>query len=191
MNYGALKTLDIANGPGCRVSLFVSGCRNHCKGCFQPETWDFNYGKPFTGETVVDILSMLEDPHNIGLSILGGDPLEPENQQAVYYLCFLVKQRMPEKTIWLWTGYLWENVKDYDLMKYLDVLVDGPFVESQKNLCLAYCGSENQRIIDVQKSLKTGEVILYHDDNMKKGMCVYEPDILKQPGLSLNGIGYT
>jgi anaerobic ribonucleoside-triphosphate reductase activating protein len=108
MNYGALKNLDIANGPGCRVSLFVSGCRNHCKGCFQPETWDFNYGQEFTSETLQELLTMLENPHVAGLSILGGDPFESENQICVLGICKAVREKFPDgsKTIWMWTGYL-------------------------------------------------------------------------------------
>lgn len=170
MNYGALKNIDIANGPGCRVSLFVSGCRNHCKGCFQPETWDFNYGQEFTINTFSELLALLGNPHVRGLSILGGDPLEPENEDIVEDICLLVKIKYPSKDIWMWTGYLWEVVKEAPVLKHVDVLVDGPFVETKKNLCLAYRGSENQRVIDVQKSLKTGEVVLWNDGNMKRGL---------------------
>lgn len=172
MNYGAIKMYDIANGPGCRVSLFVSGCRNCCKGCFQPETWDFGYGQKFTHETLNELMIMLSDEHVAGLSILGGDPFEPENQGKVNLICTVAKERYPTKSIWVWTGYLFEDLRSLPVMEHIDVLVDGPFIESQKNLCLAYCGSENQRIISVQESLKTGKVVLYHDDNMKKGMCV-------------------
>ena len=158
MYYG--KDLDVADGPGCRVSLFVSGCRNHCKGCFQPETWDFEYGKKFTTATFMRIMELLRNPHISGLSILGGDPFEPENRGTVEELCIAVRQIFPWKSIWMWTGYYWEDVKDLPVIRYIDVLVDGPFIESQKNLCLPYCGSENQRVIDVKKSLASGEVIL-------------------------------
>ena len=170
MNYGIIKNLDIANGPGCRVSLFVSGCRNHCKGCFQPEMWNFNYGKEFTLNTLSELLMLLGDPHIKGLSILGGDPLEPKNEDIVEDICLLVKTKYPDKDVWMWTGYLWENIKEAPVLKHVDVLVDGPFIETQKNLCLAYRGSENQRVIDVRKSLKTGEVVLWSDDNMRKGL---------------------
>lgn len=163
MNYGAIKNLDIANGPGIRVSLFVSGCRNHCPGCFQPETWDFKYGTEFTSETMLELLRLLDDPHVAGLSILGGDPFEPENQKAVDAICYIVKALRPDKSIWIWTGYLWESVQDLPAMGNIDVVVDGPFIKEQKNLCLAYRGSENQRVIDVQKSLVSGEVVLWKD----------------------------
>lgn len=166
MYYSAIKDLDVANGPGIRVSLFVSGCRNHCKGCFQPETWDFNNGKFFGTTTMIKLLGLLRNEHVSGLSILGGDPMEPENSETVCEICKTVRAVLPEKSIWLWTGYLWEDIKDHEVFKYIDVVVDGPFVEAQKNLCLAYCGSENQRVIDVRKSLKTGEVVLVTEDPM-------------------------
>lgn len=159
MNYGAIKYPDVANGPGVRVSLFVSGCRNHCKGCFQPETWSFDYGKEFTDKTIDYILNLLDNRYVRGLSILGGDPFEPENEASVYSICSIVNDRLPEKDIWIWTGYYWENLKDRIVMKYIDVLVDGPFVEAEKNLCLPYRGSGNQRAIDVKSSLRGSEVI--------------------------------
>lgn len=159
MNYGAIKYPDVANGPGVRVSLFVSGCRNHCKGCFQPETWSFDYGKEFTDKTIDYILNLLDNRYVRGLSILGGDPFEPENEASVYSICSIVNDRLPEKDIWIWTGYYWENLKDRIVMKYIDVLVDGPFVEAEKNLCLPYRGSGNQRVIDVKSSLRGSEVI--------------------------------
>ena len=170
MHYGNIKDLDIANGPGCRVSLFVSGCRNHCKGCFQPETWDFNYGKEFTSETLSKLMRLLDNPHIKGLSILGGDPLEPENRNTVWYICKTIREFFGNtRTIWMWTGYYWEDVKDLPVIRYVDVLIDGPFIESQKNLCLAYRGSKKQRVIDIKKSLESGEVTLWNDYNMKKG----------------------
>lgn len=168
MNYGALKKYDIANGPGVRVSLFTSGCRNHCPGCFNQEAQDFNYGKEFTGDVFNKLMTMLGDEHVAGLSILGGDPFEPENADVVEDICLLVKIKYPNKNIWVWTGYYYEDLKDLPSMHNIDVLVDGPFIESQKNLCLAYCGSENQRVIDVQRSLAIGGVVLYHDDNVRK-----------------------
>lgn len=163
MNYGAIKHLDIANGPGVRVSLFVSGCRNHCDGCFQPETWNFDYGQKFTNETMQELLTLLDDPHVAGLSILGGDPMEWENRNDVCKICQYVQHIYPVKNIWLWTGYLWEDIKHLPVFKYVDVVVDGPFIKEQKNLCLAYRGSENQRVIDVQKSLASGKVVLWKD----------------------------
>ena len=165
MNYGALKPIDIANGPGCRVSLFVSGCRNRCKGCFQPETWDFNYGKEFTNETLQELLTMLENPHVAGLSILGGDPFEPENRDTVLDICKAVRKRwsLEEKSIWAWTGYdvIECEMLDLEVMKYIDVLVDGPFIEEQRDLSLFYRGSANQRVMDVPKSIKYRCAIRY------------------------------
>lgn len=157
MHYGTIKNLDIANGPGCRVSLFVSGCRNHCKGCFQPETWSFDYGQEFTDETLEELLRMLENPHVAGLSILGGDPFEPENMGTVLGICYAVRERFGDsKTIWMWTGYSWEDLRHEVVMDYIDVLVDGPFVEELRDLTLWYRGSGNQRVIDIRKSAELG-----------------------------------
>lgn len=161
MNYATIKNFDIANGPGVRVSLFVSGCRRRCKGCFNSEAWDFGYGQKFTIETLVDLVEVLRDDNITGLSILGGDPLEPENISAVCAVCDYVKRFLPRKTIWLWTGYLWEDVKDLRVMNYIDILVDGPFYEDWKDLSLAFRGSSNQRIIDVQKSLNSDEIVYW------------------------------
>ena len=161
MNYATIKNLDIANGPGIRVSLFVSGCRRGCKGCFNSEAWDFQYGQKFTSETFQELNKLVGNEHVAGLSILGGDPMEPENRDDVFKICEVVRYWYPQKTIWLWTGYLWEDVKDLKVMRYVDVLVDGPFVEDLKDLRLPYCGSSNQRVIDVQKSLVSGEVVLW------------------------------
>lgn len=164
MNYGAIKNLDIANGPGCRVSLFVSGCRNRCKGCFQPETWDFNYGQEFTHDTLMDILTMLKNPHVAGLSILGGDPFEPENRDAVLDICRAVRDRFGDtRTIWMWTGYYFieDGLIDLPVMSLIDVLVDGPFIEEQRDLSLFYRGSWNQRVIDIPKSLERRCAIRY------------------------------
>ena len=151
MNYGSIKTVDIANGPGVRVSLFVSGCRNHCPGCFQPETWDFGYGKPFTKETEEEIIKALRPEWIQGLSLLGGDPMEPENQEALLPLLERVRTEMPEKDVWLYTGYRLESVSDSPLLPLVDVVVDGPFLEDQKDAGLAFRGSRNQRIIHLEK----------------------------------------
>lgn len=160
MRYANIKNLDISNGPGIRVSLFVSGCRIHCKGCFNEVAQSFEYGTRFGSETLVELLRLLSNPHIKGLSILGGEPLEPENRDTVLDICKAVRVSFgDEKTIWMWTGYSWEDVKDLPVMEYLDVLVDGPFVEEQKNLCLPYCGSENQRVIDVKMSLRDSELV--------------------------------
>lgn len=160
MRYGKLNTVDIANGPGVRVSLFVSGCRNRCKGCFNPETWSFKYGEPYTLWTGEEILDALSPDYITGLSILGGDPFEPENIETVTDLCCMVRKFFPSKTIWIYTGYLYEDLKDLEIMDYIDVLVDGPFIESEKDLRLAFRGSKNQRIIDVPASRSSGSVTL-------------------------------
>ena len=161
MNYGNIKNCDIADGIGVRVSLFVSGCRNHCKGCFQPETWAFDYGKPFTKETEMQIVEMLKPSYIDGLTILGGDPFEPENLEVVLPFVRFVKTQLPKKTIWLYSGYRYEDFADHEIMRYLDVMVDGRFVEEKKNLSIAFRGSDNQRIIDVPASQKAGKVILW------------------------------
>ena len=150
MNCCGIKKTDIANGPGVRVSLFVSGCRNHCPGCFQPETWDFDYGDPFTKETEDEIITALRPSWIQGLSILGGDPMEPENQRALLPFLRRVKEELPEKDIWIYTGYLLEKVGTSPLLSYADVVVDGPFVEEEKDAGLAFRGSRNQRIIHLR-----------------------------------------
>lgn len=165
MFYGDIKNLDVANGPGCRVSLFVSGCRNHCKGCFQPETWAFDYGKKFDADALQELLRLLENPHIAGLSILGGDPFEPENMGCVLAICKLVRERFgTNKSIWVWTGYDWESLCHYPVMHWIDVLVDGKFEESMKDLTLHYRGSQNQRVIDVAESNKHGCAIRWKGD---------------------------
>ena len=150
MNYCGIKKTDIANGPGVRVSLFVSGCRNHCSGCFQPETWDFNYGDPFTKKTEKEIIRALRPSWIQGLSILGGDPMEPENQRALLPFLKRLHIFLPEKDIWLYTGYRLESVSNSPLLPFVDVVVDGPFIEAQKDISLAFRGSRNQRIIHLR-----------------------------------------
>ncbi|MBQ2460997.1 MAG: anaerobic ribonucleoside-triphosphate reductase activating protein [Clostridia bacterium] len=147
MNYAGIKKTDIANGPGVRVSLFVSGCRNRCPGCFNPETWDFAYGQPFTRKTEKEILKALRPSWIQGFSILGGDPMEPENQRALVPLLKRIRIMLPGKDVWLYTGYRLEDVQSSPLLPYVDVVVDGPFVESEKDIALAFRGSRNQRII--------------------------------------------
>lgn len=164
MHYGTIKPLDIANGPGCRVSLFVSGCRNRCEGCFQPETWSFTYGEEFGDKALERLHEMLANPHVRGLSILGGDPFEPENREIVEWICMSIKMRELKKDIWVWTGYLWEDLKDLPVMDYIDVLVDGPFVKELKDLNLFYRGSSNQRVIDIPKSREMNCAIRWQGD---------------------------
>ena len=175
MNYATIKNCDIANGPGVRVSLFVSGCTHRCPGCFNEVAWDFDYGQPFTEETITSLLEMLRPSYIRGLTLLGGEPFEPRNQAGVVNLLRRIKAELPEKSIWAFSGYLFEkdmlsgrigDVSEY--LSYLDVLVDGPFVQEKKNLSLRFRGSENQRIIDVKASLAAGQTILWDDD--QKGM---------------------
>ena len=147
MNYGGIIKNDIANGPGVRVSLFVSGCRNHCPGCFQPQTWDFGYGKPFTGDTEEEIIEALRPSWIQGFSILGGDPMEPENREALLPVLKRIRSELPEKDIWLYTGYTLEEVSDEEILNWVDVVVDGPFIEAKKDMSLSFRGSRNQRII--------------------------------------------
>jgi anaerobic ribonucleoside-triphosphate reductase activating protein len=159
MHYGNIRTCDIANGSGVRVTLFVSGCTNRCKGCFQPETWDFCYGQEYTKATEQYILDSLSLPGRSGLTILGGEPFEPENQREIVKLLRKVKSKYPEKNIWCYTGFTYENLikSDYpkhceetdEMLSMIDILVDGPFVEELKNLSLEYRGSSNQRILDL------------------------------------------
>ena len=178
MNYATIKNCDIANGPGVRVSLFVSGCTHRCPGCFNEAAWDFHYGEPFTEAVMEKILTMLQPAYIKGLTLLGGEPFEPQNQGAVVELLRRIKKEMPEKSIWAFSGYLFEkdilsgrlgDTSEY--LSYLDVLVDGPFIQAKKNLSLRFRGSENQRIIDVPASLKAGQVILWQDwQGEQKGM---------------------
>lgn len=171
MNYCALRTCDVANGPGMRVTLFVSGCTNRCPGCFQPETWDFNYGEAFTEDTQRRVLELLAPEYIAGLTLLGGDPFEPDNQRALLPLLKQVKTAYPKKSIWAYTGFLLDEELQTDgshprcevtdeMLSYIDVLVDGRFVEAQKDIRLKFKGSANQRIIDVQQTLASGEVTL-------------------------------
>lgn len=168
MRYGTIKYCDIANGEGVRTTLFVSGCTHHCAGCFQPETWDFAYGEEFDDATAVKILESLEPAYVDGLTLLGGEPMEPENQAALVPFLESVREKFPHKTIWLFTGDLYEDLidpasprhtEDTDrLLSMLDVLVDGPFMEERKDITLRFRGSDNQRIIDLARTRETGEI---------------------------------
>ena len=151
MNYAEIKKVDIANGPGVRVSLFVSGCRNHCTGCFNPETWDFDYGRPFTRETEDEIIEALRPSWIQGLSILGGEPTEEENAAVLIPFLKRVRAALPNKDIWLYSGYTYEALRDKEILSLADVLVDGPFLLEQKDAGLAFRGSRNQRIIDLRE----------------------------------------
>lgn len=161
MNYSKILTTDIANGDGVRVTIFVSGCRNHCNGCFNKESWDFQYGQPYTFETEEFIIKSLAKPYIAGITLLGGDPFEPENYELLF-LCKRIKEEFKDKTIWAFSGYNFEDLKDREIMEYIDVLVDGKFEESLRDLTLKFRGSSNQRIIDVQESLNSNEVKLFY-----------------------------
>ena len=169
MNYANIKHYDIANGEGVRTSLFVSGCTHHCKDCFNPETWDFAYGKPFTQEVIENIIQSLKPDYVNGLTLLGGEPMEIANQKALLPLVEQVKKIYPSKTVWCYTGYQFEDLlsggkvhADWTekLLNNIDIIVDGEFVKEKKDITLRFKGSSNQRIIDVQKSLKENKIIL-------------------------------
>ena len=180
MYYSVIKNCDIANGPGVRVVLFVSGCRHHCHGCFQPQTWDFSYGQPFTQDTVDELLRLLQPDYIAGLTLLGGEPMEPENQPALLDLVRQVKQAYPEKNIWCFSGYLYDDLaagKIGDgavtraLLGLVDVLVDGEFILARKKLQLRFRGSENQRLIDLRKTEQAGQVVLWTDEKEGEKTC--------------------
>lgn len=173
MNYATIKKCDVANGPGVRVSLFVSGCSHHCPGCFNPETWDFNYGQAFNSDVINEIIQALEPSYIHGFTLLGGEPFEHKNQQGVLPLLREIKAKFPNKDIWCYTGYdfekdilgrmvgTWDETKE--MLSYIDVLVDGEFVEARKDLALRFRGSSNQRIIKVPESLEKDTIILWDD----------------------------
>ena len=163
MRYHKIRKMDISNGPGVRVSIFMQGCTFNCKNCFNPETHDFNGGREFQDETIEKVLDLCKLDHIVGLSILGGEPMHPLNIKGTIKLAKAFKERYPEKTIWSWSGFLIDNIVDKEILNYLDVLVDGQYVDELHNPTLKWCGSENQRVIDVKKTLKKGEVVLYKD----------------------------
>jgi anaerobic ribonucleoside-triphosphate reductase activating protein len=173
MNYATIKWYDVSNGPGVRVSLYVSGCRNHCKNCFNPETWDFNYGKPFTEEVEKSIINGLRPPYIKGFTLLGGDPFEPENQLVLAPFLKRLRKEFPEKSFWCFTGYDYERdlltgklgdaERVEEMLECLDVLVDGKFVEELKDLNLRFRGSSNQRIILLKPSLAQDKIVLWDD----------------------------
>ncbi len=175
MYYGMIKTCDIADGEGVRTTLFVSGCTNHCKGCFQPDTWDFCYGQPFTVETENYILKETKPDYIAGLTLLGGEPFEPENQRALVPFLKRFRANLPGKNIWSYTGFVYDRdlvpggrkyteVTD-EMLSLLDVLVDGPFIEERKNISLRFRGSENQRIIDLNRTRENGMLTVWSGAN--------------------------
>lgn len=175
MNYAEIKRCDVANGPGVRVSLFVSGCTHHCKECFNKETWDFGFGKPFTQDTIDEILELLSPDYIKGITLLGGEPMERVNQQGLLPLLRQIREKLPDKTVWCFTGYdyekdvlgrmaaEWKETKEF--LSYLDVLVDGEFKIEQKDLGLIFKGSANQRTILVQESLAAGHIVYWDPQN--------------------------
>ena len=176
MHVGEVMTADVANGEGMRVSVFVSGCRNHCKGCFQPQTWDFNYGREYTPEIEQFIIDELSRSYYDGITILGGDPMEPENQEPVLRLLRRIKKELPDKNVWAYTGYVYDrdlvpggkrfvDGVTRELLESIDILIDGRFVEELKNLMLNFRGSGNQRIIKMKETLETGKVVLSELNN--------------------------
>ncbi|MDO4285792.1 MAG: anaerobic ribonucleoside-triphosphate reductase activating protein [Eubacteriales bacterium] len=171
MNYGMIKTTDIANGVGVRVSLFVSGCRNHCEGCFQPETWDFTYGSAFDEKAARQILEAVKPAYIAGFTVLGGEPFEQENQPEVCGILRRIREECPDKTLWAYTGYTLDGElapggakyteHTQEILQLLDVLVDGRFVQEQKDVTLLFRGSRNQRVIDMRKTREAGEIVLW------------------------------
>lgn len=172
MNVAEIKTNDIANGEGVRTSLFVSGCRHHCPDCFNEIAWDFSYGKPWSEETEQEILNSMAPPWIAGLSLLGGEPFEPENQKELLKLLKDFKNRYPQKNVWCYSGFTFEEITgkkasraftdiSVEMLKYIDILVDGKFNKELKNIMLKFRGSENQRVIDVKKTLENSEIVLY------------------------------
>ena len=161
MRYHKIRKMDISNGPGVRVSIFMQGCEFHCNNCFNPETWDFKDGEEFNEDTINKVLKLSDKDYIVGLSILGGEPMHPKNIEGTTLLAKAFKEKYPNKNIWVWSGYLFDkDLKDKEVLKYIDVLVDGRFVESLADPTLKWKGSSNQRVIDVQKSLKNNEICI-------------------------------
>ena len=160
MRYNKIRKMDISNGPGIRVSIFMQGCSFHCKDCFNSETWDFKAGKEFNDDVINKVLDLASLPHIVGLSILGGEPMHPNNREGTIKLAKAFKKRYTNKDIWVWSGYLFDELKDIEGLSYIDTLVDGRFVLEKANPTLKFRGSSNQRVIDVKKSLEAGNVVL-------------------------------
>lgn len=164
MRYNKIRKMDISNGPGIRVSIFMQGCAFNCKNCFNPETHDFNGGEEFTDKTIERIISLCANENVVGLSVLGGEPMHPKNIDGTMRLAKAFKEKYPDKTVWAWTGYLFdEYLSDKEVCRSLDVVVDGQYVEELHNPSLKWKGSSNQRVIDVQKSLEEGKVVLLEE----------------------------
>ena len=164
MRYNKIRKMDISNGEGVRVSVFFQGCSFHCKNCFNPETWDFKAGKEFSDDTISHILDLADNEYINGLSILGGEAMHPFNIKGSTKLAKSFKEKFPNKNIWAWTGFLFEDLKDKEIINYLDVLIDGQYVDELNDPTLKWCGSSNQRVIDVKKSLKNNKIEIYKSD---------------------------
>ena len=164
MRYNTIRKMDISNGPGVRVSIFMQGCSFHCKNCFNSNTWDFNGGNEFNEKTIDDVLKLCEPGHIKGLSILGGEPMHPNNIEGTTLLAKAFKEKYPNKSLWVWSGFKFDkDLKDKEALKYIDVLVDGQYMDELHDFTLKWRGSSNQRVIDVQKSLETKDIVLFTD----------------------------
>ena len=163
MRYNKIRKMDISNGPGVRVSIFLQGCSFHCKNCFNPETWDFDKGLEFDDSVIDEIIELCGKSHIQGLSILGGEPMHPKNIKGTIQLAKRFKEAYPDKNIWSWSGFLFDQVIDKEVFDYIDVLVDGQFVDELRNPNLKWRGSSNQRVIDVKKTIKKGDIVLYEN----------------------------
>lgn len=164
MRYNKIRKMDISNGPGVRVTIFMQGCAFHCKNCFNPETWDFDGGEELTDEVIDQIMDLCKEDHIKGLSILGGEPMHPNNIDATTKLAKKFKEVYPNKTIWSWSGFLYENIKDNEVFNYVDVLVDGQFKDELRNPNLHWKGSANQRVIDIKETRKNNKIVLFCED---------------------------
>ena len=164
MRYNRIRKMDISNGPGIRVSIFMQGCEFHCKDCFNPETWDFKCGEEFTDETIEKVLDLCNQDHVVGLTILGGEPMHPVNIEGTTKLAKEFKKRFPKKSLWVWTGFLYEGIKDKEVFDYIDVLVDGQFKTELFSPKLRWKGSSNQRVIDIKETIKKGKIVEYKDE---------------------------
>ena len=162
MRYNLIRKMDISNGPGVRVSIFMQGCQFHCKNCFNPETWDFNGGKEFNDEVIEKVLQLCKKDHIKGLSILGGEPMNPINREGTTRLAKKFKENFPDKNLWMWTGFKYEDLKDEEVFKYVDVLVDGQYKDELHDPTLKWKGSANQRVIDIKKSRENNEIVIFN-----------------------------
>ena len=162
MRYNLIRKMDIADGPGVRVSIFMQGCQFHCKNCFNPETWDFNGGNEFNDEVIEKVLQLCKKDHIKGLSILGGEPMNPINREGTTRLAKKFKENFPDKNLWMWTGFKYEDLKDEEVFKYVDVLVDGQYKDELHDPTLKWKGSANQRVIDIKKSRENNEIVIFN-----------------------------